>query len=58
MAGWATEHKVQIYVALIAAVALVTGAIITGCMKSSGGGTSVNQKSGRDSNYCVHSKCQ
>lgn len=57
MSSWATEHKVQVYVALIAAVALIAGAIVTGCMRSSSGGTSVNQKSGRDSNYCVKSKC-
>ncbi len=55
MPSWTTDHKVAIMVGVIGALAVIIGAVITGCMKSES--NKVDQKTGRDGTVCVNSKC-
>lgn len=55
MAGWSTDHKVQIIVGVLGALAVIVAAVITGLMKSDT--NHVDQKTGGDGTICVQAKC-
>jgi len=48
-----TELKVKIALGVLAAIAVIVAAVITGCMKSD----SIHQETGRDGTICQNSTC-